>query len=292
MARCGNEKKAMSGVRLVIFANPEKPEALRLAGEAEREAVKLGAKAFVFTSLDDDLARCRPDVAAVFGGDGTVLAAVAALGPEPPPIIAFNLGHVGYLANNRPEHLACLLGDALAGRLRASQRMTIEATLIAPGKSWRRTALNEFALSPRQRRRLLPLSVRVNDEDLMDIRGDGIIVATPTGSTAYALSAGGPVANPELSALILAPLCPHQLANRPLVLGPEETVRLRHFSDDPVELLADGRFCLDLQREETLEVRASSTVVRFLAQDKGKYALLREKLGWGWNAVPTVKGDA
>lgn len=286
----GRGKKAAGDMRLVIFANPDKPEALRLAGEAEREAKRLGAIPFVYTSLEDDLARCKPDLAAVFGGDGTVLAAVAGLGPEPPPIIAFNLGHVGYLAANRPEQFALLLADALAGRLRSSRRMTIEATLISPEKTWRRTALNEFALSPRQRRRLLPLSVRVNDEELMDIRGDGIIVATPTGSTAYALSAGGPVANPELSALILAPLCPHQLANRPLILGPEETVRLRHFGDDPVELLADGRFCLDLRREETLEVRASRTVVRFLAADRGKYALLREKLGWGWNAVPAAKG--
>ncbi len=268
--------------RLVIFANPDKPEAPRLAAEAEREAVSMGAEVFLSTRLDDDLGRFRPDLAAVFGGDGTVLAAVAGLGAEPPPIVAFNLGHLGYLANNHPECSIELIRDALAGRLQASPRMMIEATLSSPRRAWKRSALNEFILTPRQRGRQLPLSIWVDGEELMDLRGDGIIVATPTGSTAYALSAGGPVVSPELSAIILAPICPHQLSNRSLVLGPGETVRMRHFSDKAVELLTDGRFALDLEKDETLEVRASPTVIRFLSPATGRYQLLREKLGWGW----------
>ncbi len=276
--------------RLVIFANPDKPEAPRLAAEAEREAGALGAEVFVSTRLDDALYRFRPDLAAVFGGDGTVLAAVAGLGAEPPPIVAFNLGHLGYLANNPPERANELIREALEGRLQATPRMLIEATLASPRRAWRRSALNEFTLSPRQRGRQLPLSVWVDGEELMDLRGDGIIVATPTGSTAYALSAGGPVVSPELSAILLTPVCPHQLSNRSLLLGPGEVVRMRHFSDKPVELLTDGRFSLDLEKDETLEVRQSPTVVRFLSPDRERFRLLREKLGWGWSAERAISG--
>ncbi len=150
--------------RLVIFANPDKPEAPRLAAEAEREAGALGAEVFVSTRLDDALYRFRPDLAAVFGGDGTVLAAVAGLGAEPPPIVAFNLGHLGYLANNPPERANELIREALESRLQASPRMMIEATLASPRRAWRRSALNEFTLSPRQRGRQ-PAADAVGNDD-------------------------------------------------------------------------------------------------------------------------------
>ena len=276
--------------RIVIVANPDKPEAMRLAGEAERELTSRNIRVLVSTELGADLAAFKPDLAAVFGGDGTVLGAVAGLGSEPPPVLAFNLGRLGYLANNPPRNVAAVIDDALAGRLRVSRRMMIEASIRSHRHQWSRLALNEFVLASRMNGRPLPLSVSVDGEELMDIHGDGIIVSTPTGSTAYALSAGGPVTSPELSAIILAPLCPHQLANRPLVLQPDETVSLQHFSERPVELLADGRFCLELEKGETLDIRASRTATRLLAPVDGRYRLLREKLGWGWKA--DVKTDS
>ena len=268
--------------RIVIVANPDKPEAMRLAAEAGREAEDLGLDAILSTRVGDDLSRFSPDLAAVFGGDGTVLGAVAALGAPSPPILAFNLGRLGYLAENPPDSFPTLIRRALAGELRESVRMRVEATLESDRRQWRHTALNEFVVASRLSGRLLPLSVWVDGEQLMDIRGDGIIVGTPTGSTAYALAAGGPVASPELSAIILAPICPHQLANRSLVLDPGETVRLRHFSDRPVEVLADGRLCLNLENGEPLSIRVSPSPARFLSSVPGCYKLLREKLGWGW----------
>jgi NAD+ kinase len=270
--------------RIVIVANPDKPDALSLAGEAEREAARLGLDVRLSTRIGEDLAGLAPDFAAIFGGDGTVLGAVAALGENPPPILAFNLGRLGYLAENPPDGFPELIRRALAGELRESVRMRLEANLKSARRQWRRAALNEFVLASRLNRRLLPLSAWVDGEELMNIRGDGIVVATPTGSTAYALAAGGPVASPELSAIILAPICPHQLANRSLVLDPAEMVSLRHFSDRPVGLLADGLPCLEMEGEETLEVRTSASRIRFLSAAAGRYKLLREKLGWGWKA--------
>lgn len=268
--------------RIVIFAHPEKPEALRLAGEAKAQLEADGAKVMLSTQRGEDLSASRPRLAVVFGGDGTVLAAISGMGDEPPPIVAFNQGRLGYLTENPPENPIETIRDAIAGKLQESTRILIEGSISGGSRQWRRHALNEIVLTSRRNGRQLPMSVQVDGEELMDIRGDGIIIATPTGSTAYALSAGGPVVSPDLSAIILTAVCPHQLANRSLVLDPHETVSLRHYSDSPVEIMADGCICLELLKEETLDIRVSRRRVRFLFRARGRYKLLREKLGWGW----------
>ncbi len=270
--------------RVVVVANPDKPEAVRLAGEAERHLMLHGVDVLLSLSLGDALGGFAADLAVVFGGDGTVLGAVARLGNEPPPILAFNMGRLGYLADNPPGRMPELIRDALSGWLQTSRRMMIDAALSAGDGRWTSTALNEFALVSRHCARLLPISVWVNGEELMDIRADGIILSTATGSTAYALSAGGPVASPELEAIILAPVCPHQLANRSLIIDPGETVELLHHGESPVELLVDGRFCRNVMRGEKLLFRKSSKVIRLLSPARGRYKVLREKLGWGWKA--------
>lgn len=271
--------------KVVVVANPDKAEALRLAADAEAELRRHGAEVAVSRLPEDNLAELQADLAVVFGGDGTVLGAVSSLGDEPPPILAFNVGRLGYLAGNHPGKAKEIIAEAMAGALETSCRMMVEARILESGGDWLQSALNEFVLVSPHHGRLLPVSVWVDCEELMEIRGDGIIIATPTGSTAYALSAGGPVASPELRAIILAPICPHQLANRSLVLDPVETVRVCHHGDQPVELLADGRLCRQVEKGQTLEVRVSRTCVRLLSRARGRYHVLREKLGWGWKAV-------
>lgn len=268
----------------VVVANPDKPEALRLAKIAGRTLLRYGMDVTLSTNQDDDLSTLRPALAVVFGGDGTVLGAVANLGAQPPPIVAFNVGRLGYIAANPPDRVEEIIDMALAGKLQVSRRMMVDARVTGSGGEWRGSALNEFALTSRRHSRLLPITVRVDGEDLMEIRADGLIVATPTGSTAYALAAGGPVASPELAALILAPICPHQLANRSLVLDPAEKVVIRHHGETPVELVADGRHRRMVAADEILEITRSRTQVRLLAPEQGKYETLREKLGWGWKA--------
>lgn len=271
-------------IRVAIIANQDKPRAGKLAARAAGELELLGAEVHLVASRDEDASAFQPHLVVVFGGDGTVLGAVAGLGPEPPDILAFNVGHLGYLAENPPECMSEILRQALAGELRSSKRMMIEAHVNNETRRWTEYALNEFVLAYRHNRRQLPFSVRVDGEELMDIRGDGVIIATPTGSTAYCLSAGGPVASPELAAIILAPLCPHQLANRSLVLNAGETVGVTHHGDGEVEVIADGRFCIGLERGEEIRIGLSRRQVNFLSQPRGRYKLLREKLGWGWKA--------
>ena len=268
---------------IVIVANRDKEGASALAEAARMEARALGFDAEISTEQGDDLAAYNPEKVVVFGGDGTVLGAIAGLGAEPPPILAFNLGRLGYLAENPPEKLHEILAQALAGKLPVSGRIMVEGTVFSAQREWRDYALNEIVLSHRQNKRQLLLTVRVDGEELMDLRGDGLIVATPTGSTAYSLSAGGPVASPEMAAIFLTPLCPHQLAIRPLALNPNETVGITHNEADGVVVTADGRFCMSLEKGEELLVRVSPRTVKFLYQPRGRYRLLREKLGWGWD---------
>lgn len=268
---------------VVVVANQDKSGAADLAARAETELRRLGSEVTVSVKYGEDLSRGRYDLAVVFGGDGTVLGAIDALGDNPPPVAAFNLGHLGYLAENPSERMAAILEKAVRGELPASRRMMIEASVDS--RAWKRVALNEFVFSFRRNRRQMNMTIGVDGEELMDLRGDGVIVSTPTGSTAYSLSAGGPVASPALSAIILTPLCPHQLANRSLVLDPGETVEITHRNDDTVEVIGDGVSCLELVKGEVLRVRTSSRRVSFLYETRGRYRLLREKLGWGWSAA-------
>ena len=268
---------------IIVIANPDKPEALHLAEGVQDSFAGRRERIRVSIEHGEDLSECAADMVVVFGGDGTVLNAVQRFGGRIPPILAFNIGRLGYLAGNSSEKVMETIEDAVAERLASSSRMMLEAKIAeADGREWRVTALNEVVISPSRPGRMIPLALEVDGEDVMFSRGDGIIVATPTGSTAYALSAGGPVASPELNAIIVAPICPHQLANRPLVLGPDEKLRLEHSGDQPVGLTVDGTRSHRAGSGAVIEVGRAAHRVRLLSPPRGKFKTLREKLGWGW----------
>lgn len=268
---------------IVVVANPDKPEALRLAEGVERGFVGRAERIYLSLAYEEDLSGRDAEMVVVFGGDGTVLGAVQRFGGLVPPILAFNVGRLGYLAGNPPERVMETIDDAMAGRLSSSSRMMLEVKVTeSDGNEWRVLALNEIVISPSRPGRMIPLLLEVDGEDVMFSRGDGIIVSTPTGSTAYALSAGGPVASPELDAIIIAPVCPHQLANRPLVLGPEEKICLGRFGDQPVGLTVDGTRNHLVGSGAVIEAGKAAHRVCLLSPPRGKFKTLREKLGWGW----------
>ncbi len=269
----------------MIIANPDKPDAVRLAEQVDAELRARGDATRLSIDLDDDFRSLQVDIAVVFGGDGTVLGVIQRFLGNVPPILAFNLGRLGYLAGNPPQDLMVRIDEAIAGKLSESSRMMLEVrVMFTNGTVWHCLGLNEIVLAPVRPGRMVPLEVQVDNEDVMYTRGDGIIVATPTGSTAYALSAGGPVASPELDALIITPICPHQLANRPLVLGPEEKVVLRHFGVHEVELTVDGSRRIAVESDATVCISKASQRVRLLTPLQERFQILREKLGWGWGA--------
>lgn len=270
--------------RLLLVVNAEKNNALKLAEETSRRLAEAGKEVSLCADPSTDLSASPVDLAVVFGGDGTVLDAFRRL-DYGPPVMAVNLGRLGFLAAVSPEQVTYSIIEALEGHWHISSRLMLEASVKRGGVTlWSGRALNEFVLSTGHPGRSILLSARIDNEDVMTVRGDGVIVSTPTGSTAYALSAGGPVASPELRAMIVVPVCPHQLANRPLILGPDEVVVLRHFGSEDECLSADGHKRAEVDRSSEVVIRASEKIARLLVPDRRRYGVLREKLGWGSSA--------
>ncbi len=269
--------------RLVLVANGNKPEACRLAAETAAWLAEIAEVLAVITDATSDLEALQPDLVVVFGGDGTVLNAAARLGNCEAPLLTVHLGRLGYLAEVRPDDLRLALWRALDGKFRISRRMRLVASVQDDrGETWQGIASNEFALLTGQPGRAAHFEVFADERPLTRFAADGVIVATATGSTAYSLSAGGPILNPELRAMLLVPICPHHLANRPLVLGEGEVIRLRHLDGKPVPLAADGRHVRLVAIQESIILRPAAKDLLLIVDDTaGRYDILREKLGWG-----------
>jgi NAD+ kinase len=225
------------------------------------------------------------DAMLTLGGDGTLLRAARIVGEHPVPILGINLGRLGFLTCAPADGLEAALRRLARGEYVVEQRMTLDARVRnAEGTErarWR--ALNDVVLHKGGFARVVTLSVRANGETVAHYSGDGVVLATPTGSTAYNLSAGGPVVYPTLETILLTPVSAHSLALRALVLPPTAEVTLR-VEDGPEELLVtvDGQVGATFSKGETLVVRRSSQPVPIVRFPEGSFfATMREKLQWG-----------
>lgn len=202
------------------------------------------------------------DLLVGIGGDGTLLAAAALALEFDLPVVGVNLGHVGYLADIEPGNIEAMLDGIESRSLEESTRMTIEAS-SSGGASW--TGVNEVVVEKLETRRLVQIGVEIGGHYFTTYRADGIITATSLGSTAYSLSAGGPVLDPALDALIITPVAPHSLLSRSIVLTPDTDVRYTVGLDRPVRVNVDGREATVLEDGETLTVRSGARRIRFLS---------------------------
>ena len=237
----------MSIGRVAIVLNERKPEAKARALEIERLLVEKGIEA----TLDD------PDLVISLGGDGTMLRAAQHAHTADVPLLGVNLGTLGYLTEVDATDEAEALRRVLAGDYETQDRMmltcSIEGDEGAPGPF---VGLNEVLVERASRRRLVRLGVKVGGESLGDLNADGIIVATPTGSTAYALSAGGPIVSPRAECLVVVPVSPHRVFARPVVLAADEVVEITvRDSGQPASLSLDGHLGGDLASGATAIVR-------------------------------------
>jgi NAD+ kinase len=223
------------------------------------------------------------DLAVALGGDGTLLFAARNFSQHGIPIVGINLGGLGFITEFREsEMLECM--ECIVNKEHAfEERMMIDVQVYRKNEeSWNSTGLNELVINTGGISRLILLKVSSGRHLVGTYRSDGIIVATPTGSTAYSLSTGGPILDPTMRAFVISPICPHSLGVRPLVVPSEETIRIRVMSKNR-EIMAtlDGQVALGLRHTDEVRVKRSEVITRLVSLGKRSfYDIVREKLSW------------
>jgi NAD+ kinase len=227
------------------------------------------------------------DMVLVLGGDGTLLSMADAIGAAGAriPILGVNFGSLGFLTEVTLPELYPSLEAAVQGRARVEERMMLNAVTTRQGQPGaRHVALNDVVVTKGARSRMIDLSVHVGDEFVTRVKADGLIVATPTGSTAYNLAAGGPIVAPNFDALILTPIAPHTLTNRPIVIPANAPVRIEPILEERAEVFVtfDGQEGFQLQAADVIDVTRSATSLRLIKPSTRSYfEVLRTKLKWG-----------
>ena len=227
----------------------------------------------------------QADFMIAVGGDGTLLEAARLAAGRDVPLLGINRGRLGFLTDVLPQDVAAGVDAVLDGRCATDQRRLLSARLHhADGASAQLLALNDVVLLRRVTGRMLDFQTRVDGRYLNSHRGDGMVVATATGSTAYALSCGGPIVDPRLDVLVMAPICPHTLSDRPIVVPGDAGIEIRSLDRGAglAEVTCDGARLGDLQPSDRLEISAASDSITLLHPPGYDYfRLLRSKLRWG-----------
>jgi len=279
--------------RVGVVLKTTSREAVSLARQLILELHRLGIEAVIDEESaqplgrESDISRSslagKTDLVVVLGGDGTLLSVTRGeLGTT--PILGINLGTLGFLTENSVDNLFPMLHMAIEGKSPVESRERLEVQVDSPGKpKVMRRALNDVVINKSALARMILLSVHVDGEFLSRFRADGLIVATPTGSTAYNLSAGGPIIYPTVQVVLITPICPHTLTNRPIALplSSEIEIRLESRSEE-VYLTLDGQEGFPLASTDLLRIRQCPEPVRLLT-DPGRsyFHILHRKLKWG-----------
>lgn len=265
-----------------IVVNRNKEGAMKLLEGLRLWFAKNGIE--VFDTTQSPLENCLAKIGLVvcLGGDGTLLAAAGKMRKESVPILGVNLGKLGFLTEVKQDEVYEELENFYAGRSGLEERLTLRCRAVHQDTRLCRdfVALNDVVVSREGLTRMLHLSVRVGDEKLTRFSGDGVIVATPTGSTAYSLSAGGAIVHPALSAMVITPICPHASSLRPMVVSCQEKISVvmeGSRADAKALLTIDGQEDLEIDAAFTIEVTKSSVPVRLVTSSRRSYfATLRE----------------
>jgi NAD+ kinase len=223
------------------------------------------------------------DVIVVLGGDGTLLSVARAVGDLGVPILGVNLGGLGFLTATTLEEMMAALEAFLDGRMVVEERMMLGARVRRSGASDREFfALNDVVIMKSAMSRIIDLSVSVDGQLATAYRADGLIISTPTGSTAYSLSAGGPILFPTMDALVLTPIASHTLTNRPIVLPGTQRIQVTLLTNQEVMLTLDGQVGFGLRERDSVEVAQAAPRIRLVRfPHKHFFSVLRTKLKWG-----------
>jgi NAD+ kinase len=224
----------------------------------------------------------RADLAIVLGGDGTMLNAARQLAHFDVPLVGVNQGRLGFLTDIARSDMLTCIDDLLGGRFSPEKRMLLAAEVWRDGKSIAANlALNDVVVDKGSIGRLIEFELFIDGQFIYNLRSDGLIVSTPTGSTAYSLSAGGPILHPQVSGMALVPLCPHSLTNRPILVGDRNAIEIRIVRATDSRVHFDGQVTVDLQPEDLVRIRRSDSSICLLHPPGYSYfAMLRQKLHW------------
>ncbi|MDD5167179.1 MAG: NAD(+)/NADH kinase [Syntrophales bacterium] len=229
------------------------------------------------------------DLLAVFGGDGTLLRTARAVRKFQVPIVGINLGEFGYLTEVNLNEMLDAFEVILQGRHQTDRRMMLDVSIKTEGeKEQERTILNDAVINRGNLSRIVDLETFVDDRYLTTFKADGLIISTPTGSTAYSLSAGGPIVFPQHNSIIINPICPHTLTNRPIILPGDSRIKVTLWSKgEGATLTLDGQVCINMKSGDTMNITKSSNETILVCSPHRDYLeILRSKLGWG--GLPAV----
>jgi NAD+ kinase len=233
--------------------------------------------------LREDVA-AQSDLLVVLGGDGTLLAAAREAAPHGIPILPINLGSLGFLTSFTLEELYPALEECLSGKAETSERVMLTASLRRDGQIVEsKNVLNEAVINKGALARMIEVELFIDSEFVCRYRADGLIIATPTGSTAYSLSAGGPIVHPAVESLIVTPICPHTLTDRPVVIGDNCSIEMRlRGQAESVYLTLDGQKGIVMESEDCVAIARAQDRLRLIQPHrKSYYEILRSKLKWG-----------
>lgn len=286
--------------RIGLVLKPHQPDALRticdlatwvadrditLFGgpEIEREQIQQQTGCSVHEVSNDKLAH-DVDLILVLGGDGTMIATARLMGDREVPVLGVNFGGLGYLAEFRIEELYSALESILSGNYRLDQRVMLDVELLRGDlRVTSNRVLNDVVINKSALARIIEIEASLNHQFVNSFRADGLIVSTPTGSTAYNLSAGGPVIYPSMNAVVITPICPFTLSNRPIVVPDDAVIELcLKTQQEEVALTLDGQVGFPLNVEDRVVIRKSATTFNLVQpMNRNYFDVLRDKLRWG-----------
>jgi len=288
-------------MRVFVVANIDKPHVRPALDALVGRLDPRGRLAGVDTACSGDLSAVEADAILVLGGDGTLLSAARRLGGRQLPLMGVNFGRLGYLAGFTPQELTESLDDLLEGRLPVASRLVVEASLLPAAvdvnpedaaaveklRAFHSTALNDVVVTAGAPFHAIELALATDAEPPVAFSGDGVIVATPSGSTAYNLSAGGPILTPTVAAICITPICAHSLSFRPLVVPSTVAVHLRAIRVNVgTTLTCDGQSACKLCNGDRIVIRRSRCDVLLVENPRRRpWSDLGEKLHWGLSPV-------